>query len=468
MIRIFFLFLFLFSFRFFSQWSLESLIRIAEENNLNLKLSSSNVKLSRLNVMQTRANFFPTLNVGASHSYNFGKTIDRFTNTFANRMVLSQNFFIATNWVVFNGFSRYHLMKSSYYSYLAEDAARRNALYELRINVATAFLNVLLAEENMKISQHQLELSEYQLKRSESLLEAGVISKAAYADIKAQTENDRWNVVNAENNLRLQRLTLRQLCRLDTVKNEMVLVVPDWEAEMKDIEKFKNVSSEEIFSRIVKNFPSVLSAEYALKAAEFNYKSSLGNKFPTLSVGASAGTGYSGLSNEITGVTFSGYDTAGITSGGQLVFIPRLDYQTRVKPFFDQYKDNVNKNIGVTLSIPLLNNLQAHTNAARSRIQMENARINAEIARQNLRQNIENNILQFHSAYKRYQSSLSNEEAAELSFRFNEERWQTGSSNLQEYLQAKNRYLQAKIQKTQAMYELLFRKKILEILMAQL
>lgn len=446
-----------------AQWTLEKLLVEAENRNLNFKISKNNLRLSKTNILQSEGTFFPSFNAGAAHSYNFGKTIDRFTNTFANRNVLSQNFFISSNWVLFNGFARFYQLKASRYSYLAEEANYRNALLELRVNVSTAYLNTLLARENIRIIQSQLALTEFQAERMKNLVEAGVAAKNTLVEILAQLENDKFNLVNAENNLNLQLLNLKQACGLDGEKN-FSLAEPDLKSDEMNMEKWLNVSSDELFNKIVLKYPSVQSAEYAVRASEMAWKATMGAKFPVISLNGAVGTGYSGLASEITGVNISGLDTIGITSGGQLVFVPKFDYQTRTKPFFDQYKDNVNKSFGITLTVPLFNNLQNHTAAVQSKIRMENARLSLEVAKQNLLRIVEQNVQQFRSAYARYKASVKNEESAYMSFKMNEERLNNGAGNMQDYLQAKNRYQAAEIQKVQALYEAIFRMKILELM----
>ena len=72
--------------------TLEQCIEYALKNNIQIKQSELNTELSKVTLTQSKANLLPSLNANASHSYNIGRTIDRFTNTFADAQVLSQNF----------------------------------------------------------------------------------------------------------------------------------------------------------------------------------------------------------------------------------------------------------------------------------------------------------------------------------------------------------------------------------------
>src|SRR5882762_9228257 len=83
-----------------SAWDLQTCITYALNHNIGLRQSSLNNEINKNNTDQTKAAILPSLNAGASHVYNFGQTIDRFTNTFATSRVLSQNFYISSSVVL--------------------------------------------------------------------------------------------------------------------------------------------------------------------------------------------------------------------------------------------------------------------------------------------------------------------------------------------------------------------------------
>src|ERR1043165_5955215 len=87
-----------------SPMTLEQCIDYALKNNIQIKQSQLNTELSQVALTQSKANLLPSLNANASHSYNIGRTIDRFTNQFADAQVLSQNFGVSTDVNLFNGF----------------------------------------------------------------------------------------------------------------------------------------------------------------------------------------------------------------------------------------------------------------------------------------------------------------------------------------------------------------------------
>ncbi len=95
------------------QWTLQQCIEHAMKNNLQIRIAVLNNELNEANLKQSKANVLPNLNFGANNTYNFGKTIDRFTNQFANTRVQSINLGLQSQWNLFNGLQNYHTIKQN-------------------------------------------------------------------------------------------------------------------------------------------------------------------------------------------------------------------------------------------------------------------------------------------------------------------------------------------------------------------
>src|SRR5450432_2457774 len=101
-----------------SLWDLQQCVDYALKHNISIKQSELNNQISKNNSIQSKATILPNVNLGAAHTYNIGKNIDRYTNTFANSRVLSQNFYVSSNLVLFSGLSQYNNIKASEANYL--------------------------------------------------------------------------------------------------------------------------------------------------------------------------------------------------------------------------------------------------------------------------------------------------------------------------------------------------------------
>ena len=64
-------------------WTLEDCINYALENNLDIQKQILQVESNKKTLLQSALNMLPNLNANGTNVWNFGQTIDQYTNTFA-------------------------------------------------------------------------------------------------------------------------------------------------------------------------------------------------------------------------------------------------------------------------------------------------------------------------------------------------------------------------------------------------
>lgn len=441
-----------------NEWGLQQCIDYAQKNNITLKQSEIQNQIYKNNSTQSKAAILPSVNAGAQHTYNFGRTIDRYTNTFANTQVLSQNFYISSNVVLWSGLAQYNNIKASQYQYLSSNENFLQQKNDLALNVATAYINVIFSDEILQIAKAQFKITQEQLDRTQKLVDAGTLAKSAFYDLKAQLANEEVNVTGADNNYQIALLTLKQLLNLDTLNN-FNITRPVLEVSSDDINA---LTVQNIYESALKNQHSVKGAEYNLLAAEKSLAVARGRMSPTLSATGSLGTGTSGLDKNIDAVNFVGVDTTAITTGGDFVLSPRTEVVTSNKPFADQFKDNVNKSVGLTLSVPIFNGLQTYTSVKNAKLTALNAKYNQDLMEQNLYKTIAQAYANAKAALNKYNASKVSVEASEQSFKFAEQKFNVGAISTFDYNSAKTRLQTAQSNLVQAKYDYVFKLKVLD------
>lgn len=442
-----------------SAWDLQTCIKYAVNHNINLKQSALNNEINKNNTDQSKGAVLPSLNAGASHVYNFGQTIDRFTNTFANTQVLSQNFYLSSNVVLWSGLSQYNSIKSNEYNYLSGVEQLKQQQNDLSLSIANAYIGVIFSEEILKISQNQYSVTVEQMERTSNLVSAGSLAKSVEYDIKAQLANEVLNVTTAENNYQISLLTLKQLMNLDSVTNFNI------ERPTLDLQEAQLLENnvQYIYESSLKTQPSIKSNEYSILSAERFLRAAKGRISPTLSFNASMGTGTSGLAKDIIGARLTGNNSLiGFTDGGQSVFAPEYEYITREKSFSNQFKDNINKSLGFTLNIPLYNGLQTHTAIKNAKLNALNARFSKELTEQTLFKNIAQAHANAKAALNKYSASKLSVEAAEESFKYAQQKFNAGVISAMDFSTAKNRLFAAESNLLQAKYDYVFKLKVLD------
>jgi outer membrane protein len=440
------------------QWTLQECIRYAQLHNIPLQQAAVTNDMRKLSADQSKATMLPSLNAGASHVYNVGKTIDRFTNTFANTQVLSQNFFLSGNVVLWNGFSQYNNMRANQLNYLSGVEQLKQQEYDLALGVASAYINVIFTDELLRIASGQRDITVEQLERTKKLVAAGAMAKSSEFEMSAQLANEEVNVTAAANNYQLALLTLRQLMNLDTVS---AFSIRKPEIEITEATLLEG-TIESTYQAGLKTQPSIRSGDYAIRSTEKTLASSRGRIFPTLSLNATLGTGTSGLARDVIAVVVTGSQVVGVTGSGEAVYMPSTEVQTRQTPFADQFRDNVNKSLGFSLSIPIFNGLQNHTSIKNAQLGAYNARLAQDLQKQNLYKNIAQAFADAKAALNRYNANKLSVQAASEAFRYAQEKFNAGASNAFEFSNAKNRLLTTEANLQQAKYDYVFKLKVLD------
>lgn len=439
-----------------SEWNLQQCVDYALKHNIMLQQAEINNQITKNNSAQSKASVLPSLNAGAAHTYNFGRTIDRYTNTFANTQVLSQNFYISSNLVLWSGLSQLNNIKANQYAYLAGAEGVKQQRNDISLNVATAYINVIYCNELLKIAKGQFDITKQQLEQTEKLANAGTVAKSAVYDVKAQLASEEVNVTSADNNYQIAMLTLKQLMNLDTL-NSFRISKPDVDVQG---ENLLGNSVQNIYEAALKNQPSIKSAEYNFLMAEKTLAAAKGRVSPTISLNGSIGTGYSGLAKDVVGYN-NVTDTLGYIGTTPFTY-ERQDPILKETPFNDQFKNNTNKSIGLTITVPLFNGLQTYTSVKNAKLNAVSAKLNQDLAEQNLYKTIAQAYANARAALNKYAASKSSVDASEQSFQFAQQKFNVGAISAFDFNTAKTRLVNAQSNLIQAKFDYLFKLKVLD------
>jgi outer membrane protein len=446
-----------------SSLTLQQCIELAWENNLQLRQQKLSVDLAGENLSQSRANMFPSLNASASHGYNFGRTVDPFTNEFASERVQSNNFSVSGGMNLFSGFQVRNSIRQYGYELAASKKDLERSYNDVALLVASGYLQILFTMELVTNVLNQIEITRLQLERTQRMVSAGSLARGAALTIQAQLATEELQLVNAQNQLELSYLTLKQIMYLPH-DADFSIVIPQIEVED---ETANQATPLEVFSVAVQEQPQIQASELRVLSAERALAVARGSRSPMLSVRGSVGTGYSSARIEVVDFILLDPARIGLTASGEEVFGPSFRYITRTKPFSNQVNDNFNQSIGLFLSVPIFNNYQVKAAIGRSRIGLESARLQNDATREQLFQTIQQAHADASAALKRYYATQKNVLALQESFRYSEQRFEVGMMNTVEYNDAKNRLSTAESELLQSKYEYIFRMKILEFYLGQ-
>lgn len=448
-------------------WTLEDCVAYARDNNISLNQSRLNVESAEVDFFQTKTAFAPTISGSLFAGYSFGQRLDQYNLVFVNQRTTSANVGVNGSLLLFAGLQNINRLKQAKYALESNKLAVQQSENDLSLNLANAYLQLLFAMDRLAITQGQIQLTQNQYERTKTLYEAGAATRGEMLNIEAQLTREQINMVNAENSIQQTKLSLIQLLNLQ----ENDITIEKLQVELPaDAESMLGRSPFEVYMEAANRHPGIQSAEMGVRASEKAVAVSKGAFSPSLFLSASYGTGYSSLSQRVTDTMITVTPVAPLvlpTYGGDTVAIPQtpivsVDFKRETQPLFHQLRMNQNTQVGLSLSIPILNGLQNHANLRRAKIQLLNNRLNVDLQRQNLRTLIQTAFNDARAGFVTFQANKKNVEALTEAFQYAEEKFNAGAMNALDYSNAKTQLNNAELETLLSRYEFIYRIKILE------
>lgn len=444
--------------------NLQEAVNIALKNNISVKQSENQVLLNSLQLQQSRFNQLPGASGNVNESFNFGRSLDPFTNTYVDRNISYNQFSVGGNVTIFNGHQLKNTIAQNNLLLQATQLDLQAMRENISLQVVLAYLNIMNAEDQLAISKTQTGITQLQIDRTDKLVKAGSLAQSNLFDLKAQLATEETTVINNQSTLDLAKLTLLQLLNdknIADVKVDRISVpTPSTTGYDATIGKIFEVAQE--------SQPAIKAADIRIKGADKGIEIARAGFLPIITGSVNLGANQSNAQKDYTVKSVTSDQNLGIVKfQGQ--DIPLIVTTTNNVPiengttgYFKQLGNTFNYGFGVNASIPIFSKFSNRSNVSRAKIQKENANLNAQQARLTLRQNIEQAYTNLNNAAKRYEALTIQVAALEESFRAADSRFNAGAIDFVSYSLQKTNLDKAKGNLVQAKYDFIFRTKILD------
>lgn len=445
------------------KWTLQQCIARADERNLAVLNAALDAQLAQQNQDRTYWDLLPDLNGVATHGYNYGRVIDRFTNTFATDRVRTNNFYLSSQVDLFRGFSKQHSIKQAGFDAEAAmrgiDAARN----DVRVAVVNSFLNVLGLRERIAATEAQAANTREQIARTQVLVDAGRVARAELLTSEAQLAQEEFNITDVRNQHDQEMLNLGRTMQLEAAEMQTFDITAPAISDLEVVAPTASV--DQVLENVVRTHPAYAQAELQVKSAEKSVAIAQAGRLPSLSLSGSMGTGYSGRDIRTIGGPIIGDPILiGATEGGEAVYAPNIGYNTELTPFNDQLDQNLNESIGFTLNIPIFNNMRNRYSVQQARVQHEKVKNGLTGLRNDLQKNVLDALVQQRSAHRQFLAASKAVDSGTLALEYAQERYDQGVITSIELNTAKTSLNTSTANLINAKYQYLMASKYLDIL----
>jgi len=393
--------------------SQEEAVKIALENNYDIKIANNAVEVASNNTSILNSGYLPTLTGNASAAYNLDNTEAEFSN--GNSTVLNgaesdrYNASLNLNYTIFDGFGRRYNYKTLKEQYQLSALQARETIENTIIQLFSVYYNAAQLSENLSALEETLKISKDRLVRAQYQFDYGQNTKLGVLNAEVDIVNDSINIINSRQQLKNAKRDLNVVLGNTFTEDFNV------ETDINFVLQFKKDS---LFEKAKTRNIALLQTEKNIAISQLAIKSNKSAYLPT--VGLIGSYGWNKNNNNAASFV-SVFTNTGFSAG--------LNFSWNI---FDG---------GNTL------------------INVRNAKVNLE-SQQLQKENVLNNITaNFNNVWDNYKNKLeiynlqeNNISTAKNNFDRTQEKFKIGQVNSIEFRQAQLNFLNAEISRNQAKF----------------
>lgn len=400
------------------EWTFNDCLDYAREHNISLKQAVLNEQISAYSLEESKAEWQPSLDFSTTHGLTNTPWSDGKKNAY------NSNYGLNAGWTVWNGGKRENNIRRAEIQSSIDALSTLDRFRNIETELLSIYINILYNKESISIYEEAVNLSKAQADRARQLMEAGRLSKVNYAQLQSQYEQDRYNLVNAEGTYNTRRMELKRLLELG-IDTDIVLKEVEWTPE----EVLAELPPlQQSYEMALATDAQLQASELQKKMADIDIAIAKAGRYPTISLNAGVTTGY---------------------------FSSGPDFETQMKQAF-------NENIGLSLSIPILDNKKTKTATAKANVQRINAALDEQSRQNDIAQDVESWYIDLKASQARYKAGIEKAASASLSNDLVNEQFNLGLVNTVELMTAHNNLLEARHSLLQAKYMAMLGHKMIE------
>ena len=415
-------------------WTLEDCVNYALEHSIDLQRQEHAIDRERLALQEGKWAFVPRLSASTSYTMSTGRVLDPTTYEFVKTDYTgNSSASVSGDVTLFEGGRKIHALSRAKLSLKAALLQEEALKYNLRIQIAGAYMDVLCAREQTGIAQETVSLIEAQLSRTQSLFDAGSVTETDVLQLKTQLSAAKKDASSASYAYDKARLVLCDLLEWNDFTHFDVVEPSNLIPEMLDMD----------VDEAVENHPDIRTAAMRKELANVDYKLAVSAISPRLSLSAGFGTSYSDARQK-----------ALFNDDGTLRY--------EAYPFFEYFSDNGSAFVSLSLSIPILNGLSTRNGIKRAQISAAETSLNALETQKKVRRQILQAQMDCASAKERYEHSLTECNYAEVVFCQVEKKYNLGVADYLSWNTAVVDLAKARYSLAEAKYSFYLRAEILD------
>ena len=341
-----------------------------------------------------------------------------------NSVSYNGSYGINANWTVWNGNRNTNTIKQNKLTEKMAELGIEQQANTIQEQIAQLYVQILYETEAVKVCREIIKSSMMQRDRAKTMVEVGSLARVDLVQLEAQVSQDEYSLVQAQSQLANYKLQLKQLLEIHD-DEAFEIAVP----EVTDAKVLSVLPNEQaVYNAALESRPEIQSSKLNIESSELAIHTARAGYKPTVSMTAGIGSNNS-----------SGQHT----------------------DFFKQVKNNMNNSLGLSISVPILDNHQTRTNIRKAKYALQTSELNLQEQQKQLYSTIENYWLNATTSQQQFIYAKNNVKSMQESYDLISEQFNLGLKNIVELTTGKNNLLQAEQQMLQTKYTALLNSAML-------
>ena len=410
-------------------WSVDDCISYAIEHNYGLRNKRLDTGMAGADVVSAYGDFLPSVTVAGRAGRRLGRSVDPATNQYTSESFWENAVGRNVSLPIFNWLTRLNRLKFDLLNKAISGFAEKVAENDLALEVAEAYYRCCFDAEVYELAVEQRQLGERYYEKMSEYVGLGLRPRSDIQELRARLQADIYQErVKADNSL----------FSLSALKELMGMEVADTLTLCRETESFEPIAVHDVVLSGLYESARACLPEYQIM--EMRHEASR----RAVSIAAGAISPSVKLELDIN----TGYYTARDRNG--------------VMPSFrTQLSDNLNRYVGVSVSVPLFDGLSRYKNIQKEKMRLQQVSNENERQRLLLTRDIYDTYISAQTAAEEW--SLANEQlgAASAAWHKSEEKWHEGLISGFELMESRNLYMQARVEAVRTSLQYMLRKKMI-------
>lgn len=393
--------------------SLETAVKVALENNYEIKIASNNSLINATNVTVGNAGMLPTVAATITDNnrvQNSSQTLQNgTTNSLDNAKNNSLNYGVNLDWTVFDGFKMFaKLDQLKELQKLGEAQLKQTILTKISA-VTSTYFDLVQQQQQLKALDSTIVISNQRLALAQNRFTIGKASKLEVLNAQVDLNTDKVSLLRQKDLYANTKILFNQILARDTKTDFKVIDTIKVDA---------NLVLNELTSLAEKQNPQLEAQIIALKVAELQLKQVKANRYPSLKLS----TGYN-LANTQASL---GFATA-----------------TSAKGF----------NYGFSAALNIFDGLSQNRNEKIAHLQIDNSKLILEEQKLALQSQLATSFQTYTTNLELISLEEKNEAIAKQNLAITLDKFKIGTITTLEFRAAQLNYVNAKVRNSNAQFQ---------------